>query len=378
MKGNISFWEHDTYFEKIDVAIVGAGIVGLCSALEIKKKDPSLKIVVFERGNLPMGASTKNAGFACFGSPTELLDDIEKISAEDVRTLVKKRWMGLHLLRSNLGDEAIGYEENGGNEVFLSKQEYERCADSLGYINKIIADIFEDENVFTNASDRIDKYHFAKISNLIHNKYEGQLNTGKMMLSLYKKAVAEGIIILYGYTIQSIVSLGSKAQLIFDNKQEVNCEKALVTTNGFAKRIFPNLEVQPARSQVLITSPIKDLAFKGTFHLDKGYYYFRNVGSRVLFGGGRNLDMQNEYTDEFATTEIIQNRLEELLKNYIIPGQSYTIEKRWSGILGVGPVKSSIIKKLEPSVYCAVRMGGMGVAIGSLVAQDASQLVLNS
>jgi hypothetical protein len=52
--------------------------------------------------------------------------------------------------------------------------------------------------------------------------------------------------------------------------------------------------------------------------LDRGYYYFRNIGDRILLGGGRNLDFDVENTTEFAQTEIVQNKLEELLKEVIL------------------------------------------------------------
>jgi glycine/D-amino acid oxidase-like deaminating enzyme len=50
--------------------------------------------------------------------------------------------------------------------------------------------------------------------------------------------------------------------------------------------------LKPARAQVLITKPIDSLKIKGTFHMDRGYYYFRNIDNRVLIGGGRNLDLK--------------------------------------------------------------------------------------
>ena len=36
------------------------------------------------------------------------------------------------------------------------------------------------------------------------------------------------------------------------------------------------------------------------------------------------------------------------------------------------------IKKVEENIFCAVRMGGMGVAIGSLVGEDAAEMVSRS
>jgi hypothetical protein len=66
------------------------------------------------------------------------------------------------------------------------------------------------------------------------------------------------------------------------------------------------------------------LDIKGTFHLDRGYYYFRNIGNRILLGGGRNLNFDEENTTEFAQTEIVQNKLE-LLKEVILPNQDFKV-----------------------------------------------------
>ena len=131
----------------------------------------------------------------------------------------------------------------------------------------------------------------------------------------------------------------------------------------------PDLPVSPARSQVLITSPVEQLKLNGVFHYEEGYFYFRNVGNRVLLGGGRHLDFEKEATDEFGITQKIQRKLDRLLRTKILPGKKYTIEHRWSGIMGLGKEKKPIIKKLSKNVVAAVRMGGMGVAIGTLVGE---------
>ncbi len=150
--------------------------------------------------------------------------------------------------------------------------------------------------------------------------------------------------------------------------------KLLFTTNGFASQLTNN-QVKPARAQVLITKPIPNLDIKGTFHLDKGYFYFRNINDRILFGGGRNLDFEGETTTSHDTTELIQNRLVALLKTVILPHQTFEIEHRWSGTMGVGTHKKPIVEQLSNNIYCGVRMGGMGVAIGSLVGQELADLI---
>ena len=125
----------------------------------------------------------------------------------------------------------------------------------------------------------------------------------------------------------------------------------MVATNGFAKQILPDLNVEPARAQVLITEPIEGLKLKGTFHYEQGYYYFRNVGNRVLFGGGRNLDKETENTSEIKLTAKIQDKLDQLLKEVIIPYQSSVkVEMRWAGIMGVGDTKTTIVKQLDANI----------------------------
>ena len=150
-----------------------------------------------------------------------------------------------------------------------------------------------------------------------------------------------------------------------------------MATNGFARRLLPELQVQPARNQVLITQPIPGLKLKGCFHYDRGYYYFRDVEGRILLGGGRNLAPQEEATDQFGTTPLIQEALLRLLHEVILPGREVEVDTWWSGILGIGPEKAPIIKRLNDRLSVSVRMGGMGVAIGSLVGEEGAEVVLS-
>ena len=154
---------------------------------------------------------------------------------------------------------------------------------------------------------------------------------------------------------------------------EFNTQKLLIATNGFASKLGIE-NVKPARAQVLITKPIKNLKIKGTFHLDKGYYYFRNIDDRILLGGGRNLDLKGEETTELVQTDLIQNRLEQLLKETILPNETVEIDHRWSGVMGVGDQKIVIVKKMSDKVSCGVRLGGMGVAIGSLIGKELAEI----
>jgi glycine/D-amino acid oxidase-like deaminating enzyme len=368
----LSYWEIKSWLSNIDFAVIGSGIVGLNCALQLHNRFPKAKIIVFEKGILPQGASTKNAGFSCFGSLSEIIEDLQHHTTEDVLELINKRYNGLNLLRNNLGDKAINYQNLGGYELFLDSDTklFDTCHQRQSEVNQLLQPIFNDE-VFSFVEN---KFRFNGIkSKYSFNKFEGQLDTGKMMEVLLNKVHGLGIKILNNITVESF-SEDSNSVKIKTNQFDVKTKNLFIATNGFAQHLNIT-EVKPARAQVLITSPIKDLHIKGTFHLEKGYYYFRNIDNRILFGGGRNLDFKTEETSEFGKTEIIQNKLEDLLKTTILPNTSFKIDHRWSGIMGVGKQKKAIVKQLSNNVYCGVRLGGMGVAIGSLVGKELADLI---
>jgi len=368
---NLSYWERTSWFSNIDFTIVGSGIVGLNCALEIRKQHPKARIVVLEKGNLPQGASTKNAGFACFGSISEILSDLKTHSEQEVINLVRDRWKGIQSLRGILGDSTIGFEKHGGHELFLESDEelYQYCRENITEINDLLRPVFKDD-AFTATPNQ---FHFKGIKNdYISQIFEGQINTGEMMKSLVQLALQKGISILNATTVSSYKDSGSNVT-ITTNEFEFQSRKLLIATNGFASQLVSE-KVLPARAQVLITKPIPRLPIKGTFHLDEGYYYFRNVGNRILLGGGRNLDFKTEETVDFGTTSLVQNKLKELLKTVILSDTAFEIDYSWSGIMGVGTQKKPIVKQLTNNVACGVRLGGMGIAIGTTIGKQLANL----
>lgn len=369
---NLSYWEIKSWLSNIDYCIVGSGIVGLNCALQLKKQFPKAKILILEKGTLPQGASTKNAGFACFGSLSEILDDLKTHSETEVIQLINKRVKGLNVLRETLGDKHIGFKQLGGYELFLNsdKKLFESCIAQKNTINTLLKPIFKDA-IFSLKSN---VFNFKNINeNYIFNQFEGQINTGKMMEALLEKVNSKGIKILNNIHVESFLE-DTNSVKIKTNKFELSASKLCIATNGFASQLIKE-HVKPARAQVLITKPIKNLNIKGTFHLDRGYYYFRNIDNRILLGGGRNLDLKTEETTEFNQTELIQNKLEDLLKTTILSKTPFEVEHRWSGIMGVGNQKKAIVKQLSNHIFCGVRLGGMGIAIGSLVGKELAELI---
>jgi gamma-glutamylputrescine oxidase len=373
---DLSYWELETFFRNRQLVVIGSGIVGLNAAIAYKKSNPGANVLVLERGILPLGASTKNAGFACFGSVSELLADFSKMPENVVLETVEMRLNGLKRLRKVVGDKAMDFRNHGGFEVFDDVKKFEKCADEVSALNKKLKTVTGRKETFLVDTKKISEFGMKGFSKLIESPLEGQIDTGKMMKRLLEIAVSSGIMILNNITVTGILQNKKGVELEINEGFKMQCENVIVATNGFARSLLPELKVIPARAQVLVTKPIRNLKLKGTFHYDEGFYYFRNINERVLFGGGRNLDLKTEETDQFGLTEKIQSQLNKILSEKILPGKKYEIDHRWSGIMGLGAEKKPIIKKLSKNIVVAVRMGGMGVAIGSLVGERAATALL--
>ncbi|HMQ68987.1 MAG TPA: FAD-dependent oxidoreductase [Ignavibacteria bacterium] len=375
---SLSFWEKDSFIN-YDFIIAGSGILGLSVACEIKENDPGRSVLVLEKGILPSGASTKNAGFACFGSFTEILSDFERIGEDETIELVKNRYEGINILRERLGDEKTGLLNYGGYE--LINADHLDSLERIDEINNKLKFIFPDIT-FEPANFKISEFGFNQdeVRAMIYSRFESQIDTGKMMNSLIEYSGSLGVKIINGCKVDKINEKENYVKLITENssgkdKIYFNAKSVIVCTNAFTGEFYPELNIKPGRGQVIVTKPVPGLKFKGVFHFDEGFYYFRNFGERVIFGGGRNMDFETEETSEFESNEIILNDLKMKLDDVILPGMNYEIDYSWSGIMGFNDSKRPEIKKISDRITAAISCNGMGIALSSYVAKKIRKIV---
>ncbi len=367
----LSYWEKTT-LRHFDLVVVGGGIVGLFSALFYAKKHPSHRVAILERGLFPSGASTKNAGFACFGSIAELENDVASIGEQATAELVMKRYNGLKLLRTTLGDEAIVYREVGGFELCFDQPDNER----IDFFNNLLEPHLKSRPYSIKSSKG---YGFSpKVTYLIKNSLEGTIDTGKMMDALQRKVASAGVLTFTQSTVEQIED--SEARKIVRVKTSNGsielsaCEVALCT-NAFSGRFLADEDLEPGRGLVLVSKPHPAFHLEGSFHYSAGYNYFRTVDGRLLLGGGRNLDKIGETTLHQGINSTIENALKDDIASLIAPGVDVEIDYMWSGVMAFGPNKQPLIKRIDNHLVMGVRLGGMGVAIGASVGQDLAALI---
>lgn len=397
----LSIWEIESFYAPADIVIAGSGFVGLWSAYWLKRAQPSLSVTIVERGPIPTGASTRNAGFACYGSLTELIADAKKMGEDRMLELVEMRYRGLRRIRKTFSDKKIGYKDHGGYELIAGmaatgnpspgnpdtgtsaanhhapqSTDMNALRTNIDWLNLRLKKIVKSQKAFRLQDDKIASFGFAGIRHLVEAREEGQLHPGKLCQSLLRLVQSMGVNVLTNLEIKSFEKINGQLVLQTSRGISLKAGQLLICTNGFARQLLPRIDTIPARGQILVTSPIEGLPFRGSFHYEEGFYYFRDLGNRVLLGGARNLAIEEENTDEMNVTDTIQQELEWFLRETILPGRNYTIDHRWSGIMGMGSEKSPVMQQVSDGVFCAVRMSGMGVALAPVIGEKVAELML--
>ncbi len=373
----ISFWEKSSLLQK-DIVIIGSGITGLSAAACIKEMQPERGVTVIDQGILPTGASTRNAGFACFGSLSEVIDDLFTMPQQEVIDLVSMRLSGLDILKKRLGEKSIDFQQHGGYEIINEADVH--YVEKINFINELLSPLFG-RSVYELRDEKISSFGFSSehIKHLVYTPFEGQLDTGKMMSKLLSYCRDLSVEFITNTPVTKLEDVGDSVSVVLQDLLILNANKVLIATNGLTETLIPNTSVKPARGLLFITAPIPKLKFKGTFHMDKGYYYFRNFNKRVILGGGRNLDFVTEQTIKPGINPLIYKQLEGILKNIILPEHpksDINIEQTWSGVMGFNNTKKVTIEIYSPNISTAVGLGGMGVAIGSLVGQKLAKTII--
>ncbi|MFZ4057800.1 MAG: NAD(P)/FAD-dependent oxidoreductase, partial [Ferruginibacter sp.] len=344
---NVSIWERESFLAPQDVIIIGSGFNGLWSAYYLKKKFPQYAITVLERGAIPYGASTRNAGFSCFGSPSELLQDAETMGADNMWKLVEMRYKGLAEIGKQFSNNVTEFDGSGGYECFTEdSKDWDISIEKLDWLNAGMKNITGDDQTFTLADDKIVTFGFKGFAHLIENRFEGGVHSGRFAQHLLRTIQQMGVQVLTGINVERFEK-SDKGVNVFSTEFQFTCKQLLLCTNAFTKDLIPEMDIIPNRGQVLVTEPIENLPFKGTFHFDQGYYYFRNLGNRLLLGGARNKAFDAENTTDINITTLIQEELERFMQVHLLPGISYTISDRWSGIMAMGSEKMPIVQQVD-------------------------------
>ena len=369
-----SFWERTRY----DFIIVGGGFTGLQAALASRRRYPRASILVLERHPVALGASTRNAGFACFGAPTELLADVREQGWEATLQTVAARFRGVEALRTTWAGEDIGWREQGGYEIISDAATAAYVRDHLTELNRRLYSITGRRETWAIVPP---PRGAPRGELLLYNDLEAQLQPAALHRALRRRCAAANVDVWNGVTVTDV--LGESPEEFAVHSEELaplTSASVVICTNAFLPRLLPRYAgaVRPVRNQVFVTRPLRDLQLRGCYHYHEGYVYLRDVNNtRLLIGGGRHRAGPESETDAFGNTKTIRDYLLGWVDKHL-PELNLTaadFEHSWSGILAQGASKEVLLEEVRPGLVVAGRLAGMGVALSAEVGSRVAGLL---
>jgi gamma-glutamylputrescine oxidase len=374
----LSIWEKDTWYAPQDVLIIGGGLMGLWSALELRLRKPHLRITILERNTTPLGASTRNAGFACFGSPTELWHDAEKNGADEMLSVVEMRYRGIEKIKQYFSKQQLQWEDCGGYECI--NRDYIHWAmldDKLAKLNQCLQPVTGKEITFSRKDSELTAMGYRGFDSLIENPAEAALHSGKLVQALTNLVQEKSIGIRNGIKVSHWEQHNGAIHVHTEQGVVFTTQQLLLATNGFTGTITKAPAILPARGQIILTTPLPALPWKGTFHFDEGFYYWRHWQNRILIGGARNIALEEENTYSLEGSSTIRTALESFLQQHLPANWPWETAMHWSGIMGFTDNKQPVIEETEPGVFTAIACNGMGVALTPVWAEKVADRMLH-
>ncbi len=335
--------------DKVDVAVIGAGITGCACALALAQS--GVRVSVHDARGIAKGASGRNGGFALRGGAARYDVARESYGGDAARELWQRTEGALDRLESRAGD---AFRRTGS--LRLAADVEERVEIRAEY-EALRADGF--------AADWRDELPHVRpdFRGAIFHPRDGAVQPARFVRSLAARAADRGVEFREGDRVASL--------------DELDAEQVVVATDGSGRGLLPELDdaLWPARGQVLATEPLPERLFDCPHYARQGFDYWQQLpDGRIVLGGFRDFSIMSELTDVEETTPAIQAALDSFLAELV--GYMPRVSHRWSGIFGLTQDLLPLVGRVRDGVWIAAGYSGHGNVLGFLSGELVAAAIL--
>jgi glycine/D-amino acid oxidase-like deaminating enzyme len=325
-----------------DVAICGGGYTGLWTAIELKRADPALRIVVLERDYVGYGASGRNGGFAMPLLHRSLADLARSLGDADAARLHRAAVGAVRSLRTFVESERIECDlmPNGMLVVSNGPEQDARLAAEL----ETAARLGLDGMTFLDRAAVQAEIHSETLRCGIAEEACVLVNPAKLVRGLKDVAVRLGVAVHEGTAVTEVASAPGAVTLATPGGT-VRAERALLATNAYSTG-FPALRrwLLPLYSYIILTRRLtadewgrigwarrQGVEDRRTFL----HYPRPTVDGRILWGGRDAAYHPDGPKPEYDRDAAIFRRLEETFRATFPQLGDMIFEYQWGGPIAV-------------------------------------------
>lgn len=367
----VSHWQQvEQEKRNVEVLIVGAGLAGSTAAY-FAKQVHGRDVVVTEKRDVGLGASSRNAGFMISGLDTYYHRAIDTYG----RDVAREMW-------------ALSHQTIAHWREFIKNSPFEVPLDNCG--SMLLAESPEEAHELEFAAkaladDKIDieYYSYDPLNRGYYAGIEQPLDAGVQPYLLAKSILMQSDAeLITNNELYRIEQVNEDCVRVHTRKYIFEARYVLLCTNAYSPMIDSYFvgKVVPTRAQCLVTEPLEEIPINYCGYSNYGYMYYRTTfDGRLLVGGGRhNFKAEENDTTEDRLNPKVQGYLDDYIKRYF-PDVKVPIAHRWSGIMGFSVDGLPLVGTLpnQSRVGFAVGFTGHGLAMAAGTVERAVDKLLN-
>lgn len=356
--------------QQSDVCVLGAGLTGLCSALELA--EAGYRVTVLEAERVGWGASGRNGGqvifgFSCGESKLERL-----LGAADARRLFDWSIEGVDLVRERIARHAIDCAWRDGHAHVAIRP---RQVDELRRWNDELTDRYHYPLQWWTREQLYEQLASPRYLGGLYDPRSGHLHPLNYTLGIAAAASAAGVRIHEG---SRVLRIERGARPVLHTAQgSVRCDFVVLAGNALVRRVAPQLDrkIMPVGTYVGATAPLgRDLAQSlirndmAVADMNWALDYFRlSTDHRLLFGGRAsysNLPPPN-------LRSVMRARMRRVFPQL----RGVDFEYLWGGVIDISRNRAPHWGRLDANVYFAQGFSGHGVAATGLAGRVIAEAI---
>ncbi len=375
---------------RADVVIIGAGLFGLTTALELARG--GVDVVVVEARHVGFGASSRNGGQVLTGWRWSQKDIVKRFGKEQGQRLFDIAVAGRDAVKQRAQDYGVW---SGGSMTIADKRKHE---------SKLRSELdFDQSEHHYHGAEWLDKKEVEAITGSpvgyggVRDLGAGFIDSPAYLKGLRRDALAAGVRLYEESPVVRITPHDGARGIespsgvtIHTPLGHVEADRWVVACNGYIGKLVPRLQrrVFPFTAINSVTRPMPPDAvermkpFWEAGHCVTGtnfsVNYFRPLaGHRLGFGGGEIWQRQGT-TNVADATRILTKHF-----RYQYPHAARLLEDEgcfehvWSGKIAVTPNRLPAIGA-QGSMHYAIGFSGLGIAITAAVALVVSKHIMQS
>jgi gamma-glutamylputrescine oxidase len=360
-----------------DVCILGAGLTGLSTAIELA--EAGLSVVVLEAKRIAWGASGRSGGQAIFGFGCDQSKIAAMVGLPESRRLFDWSLEGIALIHDRCARYGIDCDWRSGHAHVPIKQR------QVAELKSWQADLSENYGYglqWWNRDELLGRLASERYLGALYDPGSGHLNPLKYTQGLARAALSLGVRI---FEDSAVVELRRGAQPVLRTAHgQVSCSYAVLAGNAYVHGIAPELDsrIMPVGTYIGATEPLgaeraqsliaNDMAVADVnWALD----YFRlSRDHRLLFGGRASYST--------LPPPNLRRTLQRRMTRVFPQLADAKMETVWGGYVDISMNRAPHWGRLGSNVYFAQGFSGHGIAatglagrvIGEAIRGQASRL----